>query len=214
MKFTPQITAVLLYLIATSFGVSACSQTATEGVSPSDNTSVMHINNDDQTYCLSHIDQYSQSAKQGAASAQYNLGILYDTGRCVRQSHIIAFQLFQQSAVQGYAPAQFQLGIMYDFGKGVQQDIIKAMDWYQKAADHGIAGAQNNLGFIYAKGKGVPQDYILAMKWYMLAVDNGFVPAMQNMQSIKQLVTPSQISDSRKLADEWYMSNEAHIIHQ
>ncbi|EET45193.1 Sel1 repeat protein [Neisseria sicca ATCC 29256] len=48
-----------------------------------------------------------QSAKQGNADAQFNLGLMYDSGRGVRQDYTKAVQWYRKAAEQGVAEAQF-----------------------------------------------------------------------------------------------------------
>ena len=83
-------------------------------------------------------------AAQGHASAQFNLGVMYDTGRGVTQDYKEAVKWWKLSAAQGYADAQFNLGIMYENGKGVIQDYASAHMWWNLASSAGDAdGAKN-----------------------------------------------------------------------
>ena len=104
-------------------------------------------------------------AAQGDASAQFNLGLMYDNGQGVPQDYKEAVKWWKKSAEQGDAEAQYNLGVMYDLGQGVPQDDKEALKWYRKSAEQGDASAQNNLGWMYANGLGVPQDYKEAVKW-------------------------------------------------
>ena len=63
-----------------------------------------------------------QSAEQGVAEAQFNLGVMYYDGQGVRQDYAEAFRWFRQAAEQGNADAQYNLGSMYHIGHGVRQD--------------------------------------------------------------------------------------------
>lgn len=56
---------------------------------------------------------YQLAAGHGHASAQYNLGLLYNKGQGVRKDYTRAAELFRQAADQGYAPAQEKLRILY-----------------------------------------------------------------------------------------------------
>ena len=56
---------------------------------------------------------YRLAAEQGVASAQHNLGIMYETGRGgVRQSYAEAVRWYRQAAEHGHANAQYILGNM------------------------------------------------------------------------------------------------------
>ena len=78
------------------------------------------------------------AAEQGNASAQHNLGAMYDKGRGVPQDYAEAAKWFRLPAKQGNAQAQNNLGTMYDKGHGVLQDNITAHMWFN------IAGANSS----------------------------------------------------------------------
>lgn len=114
-----------------------------------------------------------QAAGQGYAAAQYNLGLMYDQGRGVRQDDAQAVQWYRKAAEQGDAEAQFNLGVMHADGRGVRQDPVQAEQWYRKAAEQGYANAQYNLGAMYANGQRIRQNYKIAKEWFGKACDNG-----------------------------------------
>ena len=113
-------------------------------------------------------------AEQGDASAQFNLGLMYDNGQGVKQDDVDAVKWYRKAAEQGYAKAQFNLGVMYHNGLGVKQDDVEAVKWYRKAAEQGYADAQANLGSSYSAGRGVRQDKGQAKEWFGKACDNGY----------------------------------------
>lgn len=78
-----------------------------------------------------------QQAARGDAGAQYNLGIIYQTGQGVAQDYVQAATWYQKAADQEYAGAEFNLALMYEDGQGVPQDYTQAAAWYRKAADQG-----------------------------------------------------------------------------
>jgi len=81
------------------------------------------------------FDDKLELAKQGDASAQYNLGLMYDAGRGVQQDDKTAVMWYTKAAEQGDADAQSILGFMYASGQGVQQNDKTAVIWYTKAAE-------------------------------------------------------------------------------
>lgn len=83
-------------------------------------------------------------AAQGNAIAQFNLGVLYDTGRGVWQDHVLAAQWYRKAAKQGHAAAQFNLGGLYYEGQGVPKDLVRASIWLTLAAIAGYDGATRN----------------------------------------------------------------------
>ena len=86
----------------------------------------------------SDFRQTLQLAEQGYAEAQYNLGVMYDSGRGVRQDDDEAFKWFRQAAEQGNTGAQYNLGVMYANGRGVRQDLHLSKEWFGKACDGGF----------------------------------------------------------------------------
>lgn len=80
---------------------------------------------------------WKQSADDGNAAAQNNLGILYDLGKGVTRSDAKALEWFHKSAEQGYARAQFNLGRKYDNGEGTERDPVTAYMWFLLAAAGG-----------------------------------------------------------------------------
>jgi TPR repeat protein len=106
-------------------------------------------------------------AEKGDADAQFQLGIMYESGQGVLRSDAEAIKWYRKAAEQDDAVAQFNLGVMY--AKGVSPNHAEAALWYRLAADHGLAGAQFNLGMMYAEGQGVCQNDVQAHMWLDLA---------------------------------------------
>ena len=117
------------------------------------------------------IPDLNRKAEQGDATAQYNLGVLYETGSVVEEDDIQAAQWYEKAAAQGHAEAQYRLGQLYEIGfDNVQRDGTQAVKWLEQAAAQGHAGALDTLGHMYFDGEnGVPQDYMRAYIWYSLA---------------------------------------------
>jgi uncharacterized protein len=143
-------------------------------------------------------------AEQGDASAQSNLGVLYEKGQGAARDYREALKWYRQAAKQGYANAQFNLGVMFYAGQGVTQDYREAARWFRLAAEQGAALAQSNLGFMYEKGQGLSRDYVRAYIWYSLAAsrlggDDGKL-ATQYQSIIAKSLTPAQLSRAQNMA--------------
>jgi TPR repeat protein len=139
-------------------------------------------------------------AERGDASAQYNLGIMYDNGYGVPQDYAEAVRWYRLAAEQGYASAQFNLALMYRNGEGVPQDDAEAVRWYRLAAEQGYADAQLNLGVMYDNGEGVPHDNVLAHMWFNIASANGNAIGRENRDIITKRMTREQIADAQARA--------------
>ena len=142
-------------------------------------------------------------ADQGNASAQTNLGFMYDNGQGVPQDYAAAVKWYRMAAEQGAASAQYNLGVMYAKGQGVPQDYAAAVKWYRMAAEQGYASAQTNLGAMYANGQGVPRDNVLAYMWSNLAAATGSANAAKTRDLVARRMTPSDISEAQRLSREW-----------
>ena len=150
---------------------------------------------------------FREAADRGTAEAQFQLGLLYDTGRGVRQNPAEAIRWYRAAADQGHAAAQNNLGLLYDYGRGISQDAAEAMRWYRSAADQGFAVAQYNLGFMYANGRGLTQNYVDAYLWFNLASAraSGDIreQAAHNRAVLAQHMTPQQIAQAEHLTGVW-----------
>ncbi|PYU04330.1 MAG: hypothetical protein DMG34_10550 [Acidobacteria bacterium] len=77
-----------------------------------------------------------------------------------------------------------------------------AAKWYRKAAEHdpdwgGAGQGRNHLGILYLDGKGVQRDYVQAYMWFRLA------DVEANLSFAKAHMTPEQILEDERLAEEW-----------
>ena len=59
------------------------------------------------------LREWKPLAKQGYASAQFNLGFMYDNGRGVPQDYKTALKWYRLAAEQGNVVAQYNLGVMF-----------------------------------------------------------------------------------------------------
>jgi TPR repeat protein len=80
---------------------------------------------------------YRKAADQGNATAQNNLGKIYEDGLGVREDWVEAVRWYRKSAEQGFADGQFNLGRAYQFGMAVPQSRQEAIRWFDKAGDQG-----------------------------------------------------------------------------
>jgi len=88
--------------------------------------------------------QFKQLASADDAAAQFQLSLLYSTGRGTRQDPKEAIRWLRMSAVHGYPPAQSNLGVAYLRGRGVAEDPIRAYAWLAAAAENGDSIATTN----------------------------------------------------------------------
>jgi TPR repeat protein len=118
------------------------------------------------------FNEFKPLAEQGDASAQYNLGVMYDNGKGVLKDDKEAVKWWLKAAEQGDAKAQNNLGVKYGNGLGVLKDYKEAVKWYRKAAEQSNPDAQGNLGVMYGDGDGILKDLSKAKYWIKKAYDN------------------------------------------
>ena len=95
-----------------------------------------------QAACAANVPDFRetlQAAERGNTQAQFNLGVMYETGRGVRKNDAEAVRWYQKAAEQRDARAQTLLGVMYEDGRGVRKKYAEAVKWYQQAAEQGYA---------------------------------------------------------------------------
>jgi hypothetical protein len=152
------------------------------------------------------LQLFQPLAEDGDASAQCNLGVLYEQGRGVAQNYREAMRWFRLAALQGDASAQSNLGVMYYKGQGIAQDYGEAMKWYRMAAEQRNAEAQFNLGVMYQDGRGVAQDRVRAHMWFNLAAaissDGNAQLAAKNRDIMTKSLTREQLFRAQEMAQQ------------
>lgn len=119
------------------------------------------------------VRNIAKQAQAGDPKSQYNLGMLYLSGRIGDKNPTEAAKWFERAAEQGIANAQFNLGVLYQRGEGVTQNDKLAFFWYQSAAEQNFPQAQHNLATAYAEGKGIAQNYPKAAEWFGRSAEAG-----------------------------------------
>ena len=150
------------------------------------------------------LKEWMPLAKQGNASAQNNLGVMFQQGNGVRQDYKEALKWYRLAAEKGDAYAGFNLGDLYENGNGVQQDYQKAVKWFRVAAQQGNVEAQTNLGLMYARGYGVIQSKVIAHMWWNIAAASGYMGAEKNKNIIEETMTQSQLAEAEKIARDCF----------
>ncbi len=170
----------MTYLTASVFlGLALATGTAAHAT-PSDNNHLTYTLND---YNSTYITVKTQ-ADAGLASAQFELGLMFENAIGVAKNMQQAAAWYGRAAQQGHAQAQTNLGVLYARGVGVPRNDPYAVAWFRKAAEQGLAKAQYDLAYMYANGLGTPKDDQLANDWYRKAAAQGVVRAQYNLGEI------------------------------
>ena len=70
------------------------------------------------------------SAEAGDAAAQYEIGLMRDSGYGVAEGPHSAAHCFRAAAEHGHDRAQHAIATYYEPGKGVEQDLAEAWFWF------------------------------------------------------------------------------------
>ena len=97
------------------------------------------------------------AARQGYASALYNLGVMLTEGRGASCDIIKAAEYFHEAAIQGHAKAQYNLGILYQTGRGVPKDPQRARFWLDRAEANGVVETNDAAQFKPGAEKASPE---------------------------------------------------------
>ena len=148
------------------------------------------------------IRLFQPIAAQGNGPAQDRLGDMYHDGEGVPQDYVQALKWYKLAAAQGVAYSQLSLGNMYFAGEGVPQDYAEATKWFKLAAAQKFALAQFRLGLLYLEGRGLAQDSVRGHMWLTFAAENGHTFSKEMLPSMARRMTPQQIVEARKMAQE------------
>ena len=148
---------------------------------------------------------WKQSAEDGNAEAQYQLGRCYANGLGVEIDMVEAVRWFTLAAEQGMAMAQYALGNCYYYGYGVDYDYTKAAEWYLKAAEQGLARAQCSLGKVDCSNEGLDRDHKRQVHyWFRLAADQGDAEGQWELAVLCHPDSEEEIYWCKKAAEQGY----------
>jgi len=149
------------------------------------------------------LHEFQEAADAGLDLAQYNLAILYFTGRGVEQDYAEALRWTMMAAEQGHQNAQFNLGALYYTGTGTAVDLEKSLQWYTHAAERQHGEAQYNLATMYELGEGTEMDLVRAHFWASASLSNEYSEAPALLQKLAAKMTPEQLSEARGEFARW-----------
>ena len=119
------------------------------------------------------IKWFTLSANQGYAEVQFELGAIYQAGRCgINEDPVEAEKWLLKAANQNHMDAQFMLGTLYGNANSIKANEHEAVKWYRKAAEQGQAEAQYNMalryqsGRAYNGGRGIYNRLEYAVEWH------------------------------------------------
>ena len=187
---------LLVFILFVLFGTHVSAQNFNKGLKAA------HAGDD-----ATALKEWKPLAEQGEASAQYNLGVMYQKGRGVLKDYAEAVKWYRLAAEQGEAFAQLNLGTMYEGGSGVPKDYAEAVKWYRLSAEQGRPYAQHNLGLMYQKGYGVLKDNVTAHMWFNISSANGHEISGEHRDERAGLMTSNAIEKATAMARECMASD-------
>jgi TPR repeat protein len=149
------------------------------------------------------LHEFTIAAEQGLDLAQYNLAILYFTGRGVEKNVGLAFKWTEAAALQGHVAAQFNLGSLYYAGNGTTIDRDKAVEMFGKAAKAGHANAAFLLANMFSEGDHVNKDPVQAHAWASMAISNKNEEAISLRKDLEKHMSSEQLNQARRLFARW-----------
>ena len=79
----------------------------------------------------------TRAAKAGNPRAQFDLAIMYATGRGVKKDERLAFNWFHKAARNGNRDAMYYMGVSFQQGRGVRANPHLARYWFKLASKAG-----------------------------------------------------------------------------
>ncbi|KAF9148028.1 hypothetical protein BG015_010272 [Linnemannia schmuckeri] len=150
------------------------------------------------------FEWYLRAAEQEHASAEHNLGVMYENGEAPGlQDYTKAMEYYLRASSRGHARAQFSVGLLYDTGKGIDQNSRKALEWYLKSAELNHAPAQFNVGFMYEHGEEVSRDLGVAFEWYLRAAKQEHAKAQYSVGVFYQRGIEGKVARDLRVAKDW-----------
>lgn len=149
------------------------------------------------------LREFTIEAENGLDLAQYNLAILYFTGRGVERDLERAFHWTEQAALQGHIEAQANLGSLYFEGDGVERDLEQAAAWFGQAAKTGHASTAFALATMYFEGDPLERDLVQAHAWASQAIRNEHEQADLLRRRIEDRLSKEQLRAARRLFARW-----------
>jgi TPR repeat protein len=153
------------------------------------------------------LQEWQPIAERGDANAQFNVGLLYASGKGVDQDSRQAAEWYRKAADQGVGAAQYNLGVMYANGDGVTRDVHEAVRWLQKASDAGIPMGREELANLYGS---TGENHSKSLETSNLAADSGSPTAQFDLALLYDLGrgVPRNYDEAmkwyRKAADQGY----------
>ena len=126
---------------------------------------------------------FEASAKQGHASAQYNLGLMYLKGKVIPKDLNKAKLWLEKASNQGHLEAQVGLAGIYLTTNN--KNSPKGLELLKQALKSNSPQAQLVMGVLYYNGTVLSQDMNEAKRYFDMACKNGLQKGCELSKDIK-----------------------------
>lgn len=97
------------------------------------------------------FELYRRAAEAGLPAAEFNVAVMFDSGRGTAADMTQAATWYARAATHGNQRAAYNLGQLYDNGQGVPQNVDLARAWF---AASGLAAAKERMSQLRAPTSG------------------------------------------------------------
>ncbi|HET9064123.1 MAG TPA: tetratricopeptide repeat protein [Candidatus Binatia bacterium] len=144
--------------------------------------------------------EFESLASEGAAQAEFMLGVMHEYGDGVDASYSDAVRWYEAAAARGLTSAETRLGTLYLDGTGVAPDPRRARQWLERAARKRDPLALITLGDLSARGQGVPQSLEDAYAYYLLAKATGSEKADAAIADLDETLSTGRRAEAARRA--------------
>ena len=138
------------------------------------------------------LEALTKKAESGDRQAQYDLAMVYDSGKDEIPRNVkLGAEWFLKAAQQGHTEAQFAIGQCYFYGRGVPRDKVLGVEWYHQAALKDHRQATYALGECYSFGEGVDRHHAESLKWFSKSAAQGVQEAQFQIARILEKGDPT-----------------------
>lgn len=143
-----------------------------------------------------------QSAEQGNAEAQHQLGMIYANGNGVDLDYTTAFNWINKAAGQGHRQALRTLAWLYANGFGTEQNDNKAQQLIIQLAEAGDPKDQYFLASLYQSGLyGMETDSKQMVFWYYQSAQQHYARAQYALAKI--ILKGVDLEPNDEMAFQW-----------
>lgn len=129
----------------------------------------------------SPIELQLANAESGIASAQFELGLVYESGIGVAVNVPESVRWFKAAATNWHPGALYHLGLIFQRDTSLQQGSSTSVEYFQSGAELGDIHCQCALADAFRNGRGISKDEAAAVHWYTKASKQGDAYAMYRL---------------------------------